>query len=155
MSAIHIPMVAHGIERTLPVDRQLPDALSLPALEALLWEELTRADPRVWQVVRTEDAEIETHSASLSDFEVARRSTWADLLTAEANFTNLKRLLMKEIRLGAARRSGVGPVPDLSDERPLSELTWSELLCSDVSRATLTELFTREIHLFPTRSPTA
>lgn len=155
LSALHIPMVAHGIEQTLPVDRQLADALSLPALEALLWEELTRADPRVLQVVRVEDAEIETHSASLSDDEVARRSSWGELLTAEANFTNLKRLLMKEIRLGSARSSGTASDLDPSGERPLSELTWSELLGSDVSRATLTELFTREIHLFPARSPSA
>lgn len=155
LSTLHIPMVAHGIERTLPVDRQLADELSLPALEALLWEELTRADPRVLQVVRAEDAEIETHSASLSDDEVARRSSWGDLLTAEANFTNLKRLLMKEIRLGSARRSGTLSDLGPSVERPLSELTWSELLTSNVSRATLTELLTREIHLFPARSPSA
>jgi hypothetical protein len=137
-------MLAHGIAESIPVDRQVADALELPALEALLWEELTRADPRVLEAGRTVNAVIEMNSASFTDTEVARRSSWGDLLTAEASFTNLKRLLIKEIRLV---NPNVG-APELG-EPPLSERTWCELLQSDVSTASVRELLTREIHLFP------
>lgn len=94
---------------------------------------------------------IHTQSASLSEAEVVRRSTWGDLLTAEVSFTNLKRLFMKEIRIQGAVVEGPEPGGAEATERPLSELTWSELLSSNVSRDSLREMFSREIHLFPQR----
>ncbi|HCH66581.1 MAG: hypothetical protein CL927_12690 [Deltaproteobacteria bacterium] len=151
MSDLHVPMVAHGLPRRIPVDRQVDHPLALPALEALLWEELTRADPRVLLAHRSNGAMIHTQSASLSEAEVVRRSTWGDLLTAEVSFTNLKRLFMKEIRIQGAVVEGPEPGGAEATERPLSELTWSELLSSNVSRDSLREMFSREIHLFPQR----
>ena len=152
LSELHIPMLAHGLGSPIPVDRQVPHTLNLSSLEVLLWEELTQADPRVLQAGQTGSTTksvIQTRSASLPDDEVARRSSWGDLLTAEASLTNLKRLFIKRISLGAG--SAENPDQNHALDHSLSELSWSELLKSDVSKASVTELFTREIRLFPTR----
>jgi CheY-like chemotaxis protein len=92
------PIIAHGTNQNLPVDRRVQNNMSPPLLEVVLWEEVTRFDsfdhhktnasPRI---------DVLVQSANRSDEEVAARSTWKELLTSKANMTSIRRLFKKEI----------------------------------------------------------
>ena len=128
-------------EHPLVSDRQVAQSLIPPLLEVLLWEELMRIGLPTQATPSTPERVIKVSSASRSDEEIAARSSWGELLHAEASLSNLKRLLIKEV---------IPQHDDLTDEQTeeLAEQSWGELLNSDVSAKSLRALFTREIRLF-------
>lgn len=138
------PVLVHGFSAPLPVERQVYNNVYPALLEVLLWEEIVRGDPSLLRAVpAAAPAPAPIRSANRSDAEVAARSSWGELLNAEANMTNLRRLLSKEIQLSKAT--------ELTQPDALRERSWRELLQAEVTPETLHELLTREIHLFPKR----
>ena len=92
------PIIAHGTNQNLPVDRLVQNNMSPPLLEVVLWEEMARFDSfenhKSKSPTRTN---VRVQSANRSDEEVAARSTWKELLNSEVSLTNIRRLLIKEV----------------------------------------------------------